>query len=271
MNKSKNIVPEYEFIPFLKKRAEFLKKEIATRKKRLKSAPAGSLRIVKKKHCSQYYLGGKNNIKGTYISKSEMPLIRALAQKKYDKKYVSAAEAELKGIQKFINSNPGKTATIVSSFPGELRDTLDYAEMTVKDYYETWQALPFTAKKNHENITLHLTRRGEHVRSKSEELIANALFRHGIPYKYECPVSLFNGEIRHPDFTILHPHAGNVVYWEHLGMLDKPQYVEDNILKFRDYEKSGIQLGKNLLVTYENSKSPLNSMIVENFIKAHFS
>ncbi|WP_139165109.1 hypothetical protein [Butyrivibrio sp. INlla16] len=248
-----------------------MKKEIATRKKRLKSAPAGSLRIVKKKNYSQYYLGGKNNIKGTYISKSEMPLIRALAQKKYDKKYVSAAEAELKGIQKFINSNPGKTATIVSSFPGELRDTLDYAEMTVKDYYETWQALPFTAKKNHENITLHLTRRGEHVRSKSEELIANALFRHGIPYKYECPVSLFNGEIRHPDFTILHPHTGNVVYWEHLGMLDKPQYVEDNILKFRDYEKSGINLGKNLLVTYETSKSPLNSMIVENFIKVHFS
>ena len=101
-------------------------------------------------------------------------------------------------------------------------------------------------------------------------MIANALFSKGIPYKYERPVKLKNGEIVHPDFTILDARTRKEFFLEHLGKVDDPGYVNRNMQKFREYERSGINLGKNLLVTYESTKNPLNTRIVEEFIKIHF-
>lgn len=49
----------------------------------------------------------------------------------------------------------------------------------------TWQGLPFTP-----DAPVYTTTQGERVRSKSEVLIANALAQHGIPYRYESPLTL---------------------------------------------------------------------------------
>ncbi len=73
-----------------------------------------------------------------------------------------------------------------------------------------------------------------------------------------------------PDFTILNPQTGKVVFWEHLGMVDNAEYVEKNLKKFRDYEKTGIFLGEELLVTVETQQMPLNSKGIEAFICKHF-
>lgn len=53
------------------------------------------------------------------------------------------------------------------------------------------------------DTTEFFSEKGERMRSKSEVLIANALYKRGIPYKYECPVLLPSGIMKYPDFTVL--------------------------------------------------------------------
>ena len=53
-------------------------------------------------------------------------------------------------------------------------------------------------------------------------------------------------------------------------MVDNAEYVEKNLKKFRDYEKTGIFLGEELLITVETQQMPLNSKGIEAFISKHF-
>lgn len=70
---------------------------------------------------------------------------------------------------------------------------------------------------------IHITSRGEAVRSKSEVIIANLLHARGIDYHYEHPLEL-GGVTKYPDFTIEDDDAGITYYWEHCGMLQDPAY-----------------------------------------------
>lgn len=70
---------------------------------------------------------------------------------------------------------------------------------------------------------IHRTSRGLAVRSKSELLIAEALHASGMPFEYEKALTL-GGVTRYPDFTLEDDISGRVVYWEHLGMLDRDEY-----------------------------------------------
>ncbi|MDY7040427.1 MAG: ATP-dependent RecD-like DNA helicase [Chloroflexota bacterium] len=85
---------------------------------------------------------------------------------------------------------------------------------------------------------IHRTRTGVLVRSKSEVIVANVLDSpEDISWKYEEP--LFPPDDPHdyrlPDFTI--GFAGDIYYWEHLGMLTVPAYREGWERKRRWYEE----------------------------------
>lgn len=73
---------------------------------------------------------------------------------------------------------------------------------------------------------IHKTRRGDLVRSKSEVIIANALDeleRAGLlRYSYEKELAGLGNTYRLPDFTI--ETSQGTWYWEHCGMLGKPEY-----------------------------------------------
>lgn len=74
-----------------------------------------------------------------------------------------------------------------------------------------------------EESLIHVTSRGDAVRSKSEVIIANLLHSKGIDYRYEEPLEI-DGMVKLPDFTWEDDDAGTTVYWEHLGMLHDPHY-----------------------------------------------
>ena len=74
------------------------------------------------------------------------------------------------------------------------------------------------------------------VRSKSEVIIANMLFDNGIEdVLYEEPLLASDGTFYLPDFTI--KWKGKTYYWEHLGMLDIPNYKKHWEEKSRWYDK----------------------------------
>ena len=70
---------------------------------------------------------------------------------------------------------------------------------------------------------IYRTGRGLTVRSKSEWLICEALAHASVAFEYEKPLKL-GGLTRFPDFTIEDEISGRTYYWEHLGMLDRPDY-----------------------------------------------
>jgi len=86
---------------------------------------------------------------------------------------------------------------------------------------------------------IHRTANGELVRSKSEVIVADTLFRLGVPYAYEEYLVMPDGTRRQPDFTIRRDD-GRTVYWEHLGMLGAAEYRADWEAKKVWYAQHGI-------------------------------
>lgn len=102
---------------------------------------------------------------------------------------------------------------------------------------------------------IHLTERGDLVRSKSELVIADKLFARGVEYAYEQPLVLPNGRIRYPDFTIADHARGMTFYWEHLGLLDDPGYRSRWERKRAEYSDAGIK-------SHEEGEGPVGTLIV---------
>lgn len=69
---------------------------------------------------------------------------------------------------------------------------------------------------------------------------------------------------------IYNRRTGKIYIYEHLGRMDDANYVENNMYKLNLYEKNGYLIGKNLIITRETSKEPLNTAIVESYIQEFF-
>ncbi|MYQ77579.1 MULTISPECIES: ATP-dependent DNA helicase [unclassified Streptomyces] len=91
---------------------------------------------------------------------------------------------------------------------------------------------------------VHVTHFGLPVRSKNEVIIADLLKRLADGrFVYEQPLRGRNGELRYPDFTISTNDPARPIYWEHLGMLNNPDYAARWDRKKRWYATQGILPG----------------------------
>lgn len=98
---------------------------------------------------------------------------------------------------------------------------------------------------------VHRTSRGELVRSKSELVIANYLHSLGLPYIYERELrGTIDPDRLRPDFSFI-DDAGDVIVWEHLGMLERPDYQAGWDWKRSWYRRNGFELDENLFTTSE--------------------
>lgn len=101
----------------------------------------------------------------------------------------------------------------------------------------------------HSDGLIYRTDSGLYVRSKSERIIANCLDEYGILYRYEAPFFTDCGEF-YPDFTIRR-FFGQIVLWEHFGLMDDPGYFEKAMNKIEAYRREGFAQHTNLICTYE--------------------
>jgi len=81
--------------------------------------------------------------------------------------------------------------------------------------------------------------------------IADHLHSIGLPYHYEQPLlgTAVPGRLR-PDFSFI-DDAGNIVVWEHLGMLNRADYRKGWEWKQGWYKRNGFVEGVNLFTTSE--------------------
>ena len=119
---------------------------------------------------------------------------------------------------------------------------------------------------------IHRTSKGLAVRSKSEVIIAEALTNAGIPFEYERPL-LLGGSVRYPDFTIDDEISGRIIFWEHLGMLEREDYRISWGKKLAWYRSQGVLPAEEgpgpngmLVTTTESSKTGFDSTVVKSII-----
>jgi hypothetical protein len=122
---------------------------------------------------------------------------------------------------------------------------------------------------------IHRTSKGLAVRSKSELIIADALTHAGIRFEYEKPLTL-GGQSRYPDFTIEDEISGRVVYWEHLGLLERENYQQSWAGKLAWYRANGVLPGEEgggpsgtLVTTTESSTTGFDAAQVQNLIQQY--
>ena len=116
---------------------------------------------------------------------------------------------------------------------------------------------------------IHKTARGELVRSKSEVIIADALFHNNLEYQYE-PELVLEGKVKRPDFKIIDADTGDIWYWEHCGMMSDSKYAKRWADKEKFYAKNGIVRGQNLIVTEEHDGEGLDSFMINEMIRDIF-
>jgi hypothetical protein len=127
-----------------------------------------------------------------------------------------------------------------------------------------------------EEKLIHLTTRGEAVRSKSEVVIANLLHAKKLDYHYEHPLE-FEGIVKYPDFTIEDDDAGITYYWEHCGMLADANYRRRWEKKRHWYRSHGVLPfeeggGPNgtLVVTQDSEKGGIDSPAIAALVAKLF-
>lgn len=205
---------------------------------------------------------------GTYLDKTQTSLKSLLAAKKYYLKLEKEINVEIKKLEKIKALNVSDS--IVTTFAGlnnGLKTLIEPINIDNIAYIEEWNNEEYKGLGFDENDSSeYYSKKGERMRSKSELLIANALFGHDIPYKYEKPLYRENGKAIYPDFTVLNVKKRKEIYWEHLGKMSDVDYINHNLWKLWEYKKMGIVLGDNLVVTYENSYNPLGTKDIEQTI-----
>ncbi len=97
---------------------------------------------------------------------------------------------------------------------------------------------------------------GVWTRSKAEAEIATKLEQRGLNFRYEEVITVGERSFS-PDFSILCRRERQVKFWEHLGMMDDPEYAAGAIDKLCHYAAHGIRMGDNLIVTWETRRRPL--------------
>lgn len=227
----------------------------------LQSMPEGKIRISSHKGIARYYhvVDEEDSNSGQYIRKSDMTLIRQLAQKGYLSKIVASAESEMTVIRRMIKSYPKVVPeTVYYDLCPERKELVAPLFLNDTDYVEWWMSETYRSNPIEPEEKCYETKRGDLVRSKSEAMIADAYFDLGIPYKYEYPIDVGNGVTRFADFAVLDIRSRKVYYHEHLGLLDRPDYLKKNMKKLKDYRAIGIFTSKNLILTMETEDHPLN-------------
>lgn len=249
-----------------------LDRHISGAKKSLRRAPEGILKVSNNKKTYQYYCRCNNSDKdGKYITKKNMNLVRGLAQKDYDQKFLAAAQKEkifFEQIQKKYDSNYLKE--IFDNLPESRKDiTIPYI-LDEEEYVSIWESTEYPIKLViREDDNEIFTEKGEVVRSKSEKIIADRFNVLGIPYHYEKPLYLEGYGSVHPDFTVLNRKTQKEFYWEHFGLMDNPQYCENVVKKLETMSKNGIFPGDNLIMTFETGTHILNMKNVDLLIERY--
>ncbi len=224
----------------------------------IKKLPGGKLIHSCTGKYVKWYQSGNNTKK--YIPKSNIEKARQLALQNFYSELLALYE-KLSDANDMIHTITNQINAVNQKYGSS-----PYAEL-LNNTFSDWENQPYVHSTSHPEHLKIKAAKGCIVRSKSEALIANALYSAHIPFRYECELKLGNHTI-FPDFTIQDPNTHEIKYWEHLGLLDKSEYREETLRKLQLYISNGILPGIDLFLTCETSERPLDQRQIELIIQS---
>ena len=254
-----------------KSRAEYLNKIIESKTDSLVTALPGRLRIADGTRKPRYYHVSDTGYKSRrYLKRSERETAVLLAQKDYDRRVVKSAEAELKILNKLIDSYElGTAEDIYGKLQPARRALVTPILLPDEEFAKNWLAQPYEGLGFEEGAPEYYAESGLRVRSKSEIGIANKYDEFEIPMLFERPIKLKGWKTVYPDFTLLNVRLRKEFIHEHLGKMDDPEYLMENIAKINAYMKNGYFPGKNLILTFETKSQPFDLRIMDLIINQY--
>ncbi|MGN0734810.1 MAG: hypothetical protein ACI4LP_03230 [Anaerovoracaceae bacterium] len=128
-----------------------------------------------------------------------------------------------------------------------------------------WISSPYEMSTFMPEMRTHTTSRGEKMRSKGEVVIAELMYKHKVPFRYEPVIHIGKFTLSF-DFTPLRTRDFKVFYWEHCGMPHDAEYMKKHKWKLEMYESQGIVPWDNLIVTYNDIYGNVDTRIIESEI-----
>ena len=246
-----------------------IEKKINDLQRKIDEFPEGKLICAHNGKYTRWFQSDGHNKKS--ISKKNRSLAEQLAVKKYYSLLLDELMNEKSAIQLYLKKhqkNIGQANKLLIE-PSEYKNLLSSHFKSLSQELSEWAKSPYEKNTKYPEGLIYKSISGNILRSKSEMIIDMYLYLNKIPYRYEAALNL-NGNIIYPDFTIRHPHTGELYYWEHFGMMDNLEYSRKAGTKLQTYIKNGIIPSINLITTYETKEHPLDSGRIEQIIQYHF-
>lgn len=259
-----------------------LKEALLELTKNQKNQQMGHLRVSQRGSArpQYYHYTTPTDFTGKYIRKKNLTFAKNLAQKDYEENIIPLLQKEITVLEEYLTqtSNGHSISEFYESLCPARSALINPVTLTDEQYAANWQEVSWAGRPFSPDAPLFYTARGERVRSKSEIIIADTLHRHGIPYRYEFPLTLQRSEDNsdsrafgstvtlHPDFLCLNVRTRAEFYWEHFGLMDDPDYSNNAAGKLRLYTENGILAGRNLIITMETQSEPLSTRVLEKLI-----
>ncbi len=277
------LIPPDTLTPQLTQRLLHLKEALEEITKSKKNLPKGHLRVAQKGSARpQYYQYTRpDDLTGKYIRKKNISFAKTLAQKDYVENIIPILKKEIAALEEYLtHTNNGRTITdFYENLCPARRELITPVTLTNEQYAARWQEVSWAGRFFAPDAPILYTARGERVRSKSEVIIADTLFHHKIPYRYEFPLTLRRTDVDrssdlygtnvtlHPDFLCLNTRTRAEFFWEHFGLMDDSEYSKNAAGKLRLYTENGILPGRNLIITMETQNEPLSTRTLEIIIQ----
>lgn len=277
MKTFKEILPKDRLLTLVQERIKEVEAAEAYLSRLLEAnAPKGGLGISSHQGGYQYYhVTGKSSAKGQYISHEKIHVAKALAKRDFARKALPLVQQNLESLLRVSRKYaPDALEKLWASLHPARRALMDPPVLSDVEYLERWNGVEYTGRSFEADATVLMTARGERVRSKSEVIIADTLYRLGVPYRYEFPYHFrrrgdaamapetCRSVLIFPDFTCLNVRTRREIVWEHFGLVDNKEYSQNVVDKLELYHENGFFEGENLLFTFETSVKPLSSMEV---------
>lgn len=202
-----------------------------------------------------YYRANSKDRSGVYIKDGHEEEIQNIVQRNYDLDVLKKAKEELSYLRRFLAQYPKTVVEDVYPKLNPARQLLIVpAILTMEQFVEEWESVSWEPKGfRPDDESEYYNKLGVRMKSKQETILSNQFIDRDVPQRYEFPIRLKGIGKVHPDFMLLNKRTRKEYYWEHMGLWDDPWYRKRAIHKLIAYQRSGIYIGEQLILTFETS------------------
>ena len=226
-----------------------------------------SVRTVKRKNGYQYYFAYPDGTR-KYVKEKDIGLVRNIVQKEYALSVNAALDRLKNSSDTFLKNHDIRSVINVYTdlCPGK-RELVTPFIAPDDLFISKWREDFCNIENSYPKPPGYITEQGEEVRSKSEKIIADMLYKYGVPYVYEPFLEFPDGTSCFPDFAALNKKARHTIYWEHFGMISDEEYAVKSLHKAHKYMANGLMPGEDFIFSTEGAEAAFSTKTIDMLIR----